>query len=272
VDKLRQLLGRITELSDEELHELRDSILTEFDAMGSDPERVHSVNEAETLEAIAAAAETVRGEVGRREDAVMRAHDASRVLASFRPEPIKVAARVPDDRLPMFGRVTQGRAHALTASGMELTNGDDFAQEFLAQLRTYQGTRGTHGDKILVASMKADRGPDRTSILIFGNLMQRAYLKSVQRVMDLATAFHAKIAEQQLLTQIGALSTAVSGTAGDLGATRVLLSTLDRAATGMRNRLRMPSNAVLQLICPTGRVPSSVRTWHCRSPATARLA
>jgi hypothetical protein len=33
-----------------------------------------------------------------------------------------------------------------------------------------------------------------TSILVFGNLMQRAYPEFVQRVMDLATAFHAKIA------------------------------------------------------------------------------
>ena len=30
-----------------------------------------------------------------------------------------------------------------------------------------------------------------TSILVFGNLMQRAYPEFVQRVMDLATAFHA---------------------------------------------------------------------------------
>ena len=119
MDRIRQLLGRITELSDQELHELRDTILTEFDAMGSDPSNVMGVDEAETLEALAAAAETVRGEVGRREDAVMRAHDASRVLASFRTEPIKVAARVPDDRLPILGRVTHGRARALTASGME---------------------------------------------------------------------------------------------------------------------------------------------------------
>jgi len=130
MDRIRQLLGRITELSDQELHELRDTILTEFDAMGSDPSRVMGVDEAETLEALAAAAETVRGEVGRREDAVVRGHEASRVLASFRTEPIKVAARVPDDRLPVFGRVTQGRARALTASGMELGNGDDSGQEF----------------------------------------------------------------------------------------------------------------------------------------------
>ncbi len=56
MDKIRQLLGRITELSDEQLHELRDSILTEFDAMGSDPSRVMGVDEAETQEALAAAA------------------------------------------------------------------------------------------------------------------------------------------------------------------------------------------------------------------------
>ncbi len=92
-----------------------------------------------------------------------------------------------------------------------------------------------------------------TNILVFGNLMARAYPEFVQRVTDLAFAAHAKIAEQQLLTQLGALSTAVSGTAGEgggLGATRVLLPLLDRAATGMRNRLRMPANAPLQLILP----------------------
>jgi hypothetical protein len=35
------------------------------------------------------------------------------VLARFRSEPLRASARVPDDRLPVLGRVTRGRAHAL---------------------------------------------------------------------------------------------------------------------------------------------------------------
>jgi hypothetical protein len=92
-----------------------------------------------------------------------------------------------------------------------------------------------------------------TNILTFGNLMQRAYPEFVASVVDLANMAHARLAEQQLLTQPGALSTSVTGEPdenADLGATRVLLPLLDRAAVGMRNRLRLPTNAPLQLILP----------------------
>ncbi|MGY2005308.1 major capsid protein [Blastococcus sp. SYSU DS1024] len=92
-----------------------------------------------------------------------------------------------------------------------------------------------------------------TNIFTFGNMLARAYPEFVQRVMDLAVAAHAKIAEQQPLTQLGALSTSVTGQAqegGSLGATRVLLPLLDRAATGMRNRPWADPNAPLQLILP----------------------
>ena len=97
-----------------------------------------------------------------------------------------------------------------------------------------------------------------TNSLIFGNLISRAYPEWVERVLALAMAAHARIAEQQILTQIGALSTAVSGTATEgqtngakpVGATRILLPLLERAATGTRNRLRMPADAPLQLIVP----------------------
>ncbi|MDT0276711.1 major capsid protein [Blastococcus goldschmidtiae] len=372
MDRIKDLLGRITELADDELEELRGLILDAADTFNVDPTRVHGVESTEKLESLAAAATTVKQEVRRRESNVKAAHEATRVLASFRTEPLRTAARVPDDRLPIPRRSTGGAAtRALTASGTELGGTHDFSDEFLTQLRTYQGTRGTHGDKVLVATVKVDRPSSRvlrttdsaevvtaafaaaadehavsqvaltaaggrgpftdtdytligfesavrpvktslptftvqrggvrfvrpprlgdltgsvgiwtmqndidaltdpavrkpmlrvqpggetlvdlqaiTSILVFGNLMQRAYPEFVQRVMDLATAFHAKIAEQQLLTQIGSLSTAVTGPASDLGATRVLLPLLDRTATAMRNRLRMPANAVLQLILP----------------------
>lgn len=94
-----------------------------------------------------------------------------------------------------------------------------------------------------------------TNILTFGNMMTRAYPEHVERVIALAMAAHARIAEQQLLTQIGALSTAVSGGANEagtpaVGATRVLLPLLDRAATGMRDRLRTGTTTPLQVILP----------------------
>lgn len=94
-----------------------------------------------------------------------------------------------------------------------------------------------------------------TNSLFFGNMMARAWPEYVARVTDLAMAAHARIAEQQLLTQLGALSLNVTGATspaegGGLGATRVLLPLLDRAATGMRDRLRMQPNAPLQLILP----------------------
>jgi hypothetical protein len=103
------------------------------------------------------------------------------------------------------------------------------------------------GDEIVVDTQAV------TSILTFGNLMARSYPEMVARVTDLAMVAHSRLAEQQVLTQIGALSTSVSGAAGEgnnLGATRVLLPLLDRAASGMRNRLRTDPSAPLQLILP----------------------
>ena len=98
-----------------------------------------------------------------------------------------------------------------------------------------------------------------TNLLIFGNLLGRACPELVRQVMDLAPAAHARIAEQQLLTQVGALSTSVTGTThvqgvseaeGEgFGVTGVLLPLYERAAMGIR-RLRMPADAALQLILP----------------------
>ncbi|MFC5066189.1 major capsid protein [Actinomycetospora atypica] len=90
-----------------------------------------------------------------------------------------------------------------------------------------------------------------TNSLIFGNLLARAYPEFVSRAMDLSLAAHARVAEQQLLTQIGALSTHVSGRSHGLGATRELLPTLEVAAYGMRDRLRMGDTAPLQVILPS---------------------
>ena len=51
------------------------------------------------------------------------------------------------------------------------------------------------------------------SQVVYGNLISRASPEWVQRVMQLAMAHAAVVAEQQLLTQIGSLSKAVTGAA-----------------------------------------------------------
>lgn len=93
MDKIKQFLGRITELDDHELEELRGLILDASDAFSTDPARVHGIESAERLESLAAAATTVRQEVRRREENILAAHEATRVLASFRAEPLRVSAR-----------------------------------------------------------------------------------------------------------------------------------------------------------------------------------
>ncbi|MCZ2857823.1 major capsid protein [Blastococcus sp. VKM Ac-2987] len=375
MDRVREMLSRITDLSDDELTELRDLILRAAEGR-TNPPSGQVVGEAaiEELEVLASAATAVKRESQRREQNVTRGHDAQQILASFRREPLsRAGAIVPADRRPRFS--SGGTARALTASGMAVPDKGSLADEFVSALRTHQALSGGNGEKVRVATLRAERGPNRTlrisdsaesvanalevaadqqalsaieaitaagglgapedtdyalpgfevterpvksslptftaerggirlirppalgdlqgavgiwnvasdvdavnnpavrkpslrvvpngevvvnvqavtNILTFGNMLARAYPEFVQRVMDLALAAHAKIAEQQLLTQLGALSTSVTGQAqegGGLGATRVLLPLLDRAATGMRNRLRTDPNAPLQLILP----------------------
>jgi hypothetical protein len=89
------------------------------------------------------------------------------------------------------------------------------------------------------------------SQLVFGNLLSRANPEHVRRVLDLAQAHAAAIAEQQLLTQMGALSTPVTVGASPLGATRQLLPVLERAAAAIRNRGRMAPGSPLQVFLPS---------------------
>ena len=165
MDEIKQLLGRITALNDHELEELRGLILDASDALSTDPARVLGVEGAEQLESLAAAATTVRQEVRRREENILAAHEATRVLASHRAEPLRVSARVPDDRLPVFGCVSQRRAHALTASGREwhgAARQRRLQPGVLDPAAHLPGDARTHGDELLVTSLKVERGPDRT--------------------------------------------------------------------------------------------------------------
>src|SRR4051812_35263539 len=164
VDRIRELLARITESTDLELEELRSPILDEADAKNANTYAVHGPDSYEDLEILASAATAVRREVARREDNVARAHDSRQILASFKREPLRVTARVPEDRLPRPSRIGGGDAtRAVTASGMAIPDHDGLAEEFLSALRTFSmSPGGADGEKIRVATLHVDRPSDRS--------------------------------------------------------------------------------------------------------------
>lgn len=85
--------------------------------------------------------------------------------------------------------------------------------------------------------------------LQFGNLMTRAYPELIARHNELALVQHAREAEQNLLTKIGAASTAVSsGTV--LGFGRDFLVSVRKAAVAYRSRHRIAPTTQLQAIIP----------------------
>lgn len=75
--------------------------------------------------------------------------------------------------------------------------------------------------------------------LVFGNMQARAYPELVARHTDLSMVAHARIAEQQLLAQIGALSLHVTTPAQVVGAARHVLVQVDKALAAYRNRYRV---------------------------------
>jgi hypothetical protein len=85
--------------------------------------------------------------------------------------------------------------------------------------------------------------------LQFGNLMTRAYPELIARHNELGLIQHAREAEQQLLTQIGAASTAVT-TTSLIGFGRDFLVQLGRAASAYRSRHRLEADAPLRAIIP----------------------
>jgi hypothetical protein len=89
-----------------------------------------------------------------------------------------------------------------------------------------------------------------TMIMTFGNLVTRAYPELVRRHQQLALVAQARVAEQQLLTQIGALSTAVTGRTQQVSAVRELLLTILQATAAYRNRHRMRRETPLRAIMP----------------------
>ena len=85
--------------------------------------------------------------------------------------------------------------------------------------------------------------------LQFGNLLTRAYPELIARHNELGLIQHAREAEGNLLTAIGAASTAVTSTSV-VGLARDFLVQLGRAATAYRSRHRLDADAPLRVIMP----------------------
>lgn len=86
-----------------------------------------------------------------------------------------------------------------------------------------------------------------------GNMNSRSAPEMVAGVLDVLIARHARMAETNLLTAISAASLSVDATPGAtaIGASRELLTHVERAAVAMRSRHRMPDTPVLRAILPS---------------------
>lgn len=83
----------------------------------------------------------------------------------------------------------------------------------------------------------------------FGNLATRAYPELISRHNELGLIQHAREAEAQILTRIGAESTAVTSTSL-IGMGRDVLVQVGRAAAAYRSRHRLEADAALRVIMP----------------------
>lgn len=88
-----------------------------------------------------------------------------------------------------------------------------------------------------------------TRCLEFGNFRRSYFPEQVEAWLSLATTYHARIAENNLLAQIASDCTAVTA-ATVLGTTRNVLSVIDRAAAGFRSRHRTAANFPLRFGAP----------------------
>lgn len=86
--------------------------------------------------------------------------------------------------------------------------------------------------------------------LQFGNLVTRAYPELVARHNELGLIQHARVAEQYLLSEIAAGSTAIT-TSSLIGVARDFLVQVGRAAVAYRSRHRLDPTAPLRVILPT---------------------
>lgn len=85
--------------------------------------------------------------------------------------------------------------------------------------------------------------------LQFGNLMTRAYPELIARHNELGLIQHAREAENQILSRLTTLSTAVTSSS-IIGVGRDFLVQLGRAAAAYRSRHRLPADFPLRVIAP----------------------
>jgi hypothetical protein len=89
-----------------------------------------------------------------------------------------------------------------------------------------------------------------TLCLTFNNLTTRTFPELIKRHNDLALVAHARIAENHLLAQIEAGSTAVTAQTQVVGAAREIFNLLGRAVASYRFKHRMNSVSPLRMIAP----------------------
>lgn len=127
------------------------------------------------------------------------------------------------------------------------------------------GTFHTYGPDRLTATTPADAKPCLemncveentayieaiTLCLTFNNLTTRTFPELIKRQNDLALVAHARVAENALLAQIEAGSTAVTAQTQVVGATREILNLFERATASYRFKHRMSTAAPLRAIIP----------------------
>lgn len=87
-----------------------------------------------------------------------------------------------------------------------------------------------------------------TLCLTFNNLTTRTFPELIKRQNELAMVAHARVAEDALLAQIEAGSTAVTAQAQVVGATREILNLFEKAAATYRHKHRVGSTPLRALI------------------------
>lgn len=89
-----------------------------------------------------------------------------------------------------------------------------------------------------------------TLCLTFNNLTTRTFPELIKRQNELALVAHARVAENALLAQLEAGSTAITAQTQVVGATREILNFFEKAIAAYRFRHRMASNSPLRVIIP----------------------
>lgn len=90
-----------------------------------------------------------------------------------------------------------------------------------------------------------------TLCLTFNNLTTRTFPELIKRQNELALVAHARVAENALLAQLEAGSTAITAQTQVVGATREILNLLDRAVASYRFKNRMSSSSPLRGVFPS---------------------